>query len=93
MLPGIVFINAPGIGSVPTKINNNATESSEIASGKPGVISEHSGTLLVSFIGTFIRAIPIPGAFLKSIPGKIFAFPMTAVCVWISATQLSNNQS
>ncbi len=28
-------------------------------------------------------AMPIPGAFLKAISGKIFAFPMTIVRVWI----------
>ncbi len=65
----------------------NAAECSEIAPGLPGTISEHSGVFVVSFIGTVIGVIPIPGAFLKSIPGKIFAFPMTTVCVWISATQ------
>ena len=53
----------------------------------PGAISEHSGAFCVPCIGTFLGAIPIPGAFLKAIPGKIFAFPMTTVCVWISATQ------
>jgi hypothetical protein len=82
ILPGIALRNALGIGIAPINVPTNGTkkapECSEIAPGKPGAISEHSGEFFVPFIGTFIGVIPIPRAFLKANPGKIFAFPMSA---------------
>jgi hypothetical protein len=82
-LPEIALKNVPGIeiASINSPIHetNNTPECSEIVPGKPGAISEHSGILFVSCIGTLMVAIPIPGRFLKAIPGNIFAFPVNIV--------------
>ena len=63
----------------------NAPELSGTYPGKPGDISEHSGTFVVSLIGTVMVAISIPVSiprvFLKTISGNIVAFPITIVCV------------
>ena len=84
-LPGIALRNAPGIGIAPRNVRINQVkhvpECSEISPGLPGAISEHSGSLFVLCIGTFMGAISIPETFLKAISDKIFAFPVTTVCV------------
>ncbi len=53
----------------------------------PEMLQYMKQQMLQNALKILLGAIPNPEAFLKSIPGKIFAFPMTTVCVWISATQ------
>ena len=74
ILPGIDLRNAQGIGIAPINVpiheTTNAPECSEIAPGKPGAISEHSGAFVVSFLGTFMAQCQFPEHFSKQFRAK-----------------------